>query len=335
MRIKQTVVVSSSGNAPPLIEPDRRFSRIRLSEAVHRTRCRGHPLRGATQCPLRRTNLSCRCYLPEGSHRTVLRFAVHVDQVRSLRSSPVTGLHRYYEPLRLLPRPNGPHGFAACARCWASPPTERDLIPCPHHPSEHSTLADPAAVMSGQCVVQASPVRHGVCFGPALAAFAVCGAARLAVFRAHEAHSMRLTFVADCSFSVRLLSTCPHGHAVAAPSRRNDLIGRMRLSLMVGWFSGSHPLMAQMGLARQSRNCMRCCTRERTCAARTRDQRPRTRDQERPRPATPLPPPPGAGNPPAARRVPRWAPLPSVAASPVLAPPAMSGDVLARPRPQW
>ena len=103
MRIKPTVVVSASGNSPPLIEPDKRISRIRLSEAVHRRGYRGRPLRPATQCPWKRANLSCRCYLPRGSHRTALRFAVHVDQVRSLRSSPVTGLRRYYEPLRLPP----------------------------------------------------------------------------------------------------------------------------------------------------------------------------------------------------------------------------------------
>jgi mRNA-degrading endonuclease toxin of MazEF toxin-antitoxin module len=241
MRIKPTVDVSSSGTSPPLVKPDRRFSRIRLSVVVHRTRCRDRPLRGATQCPLPRASLSCRCYLPCGSHRTVRRCAVHVDQVRSLRSSPVTGLHRYYEPLRLLPRPNGPHGFAACARCWASPPTGGDLIPCPNHPSGHSTPADPAAVMTGHRVVQASPVQHRVCFGPVLTAFAICGAARLCGVCAYGAHSMGLTFVADCSFGLRLLSTRPRGHAVAAPSRLNDLIGRMRLSLMVGWFSESHP----------------------------------------------------------------------------------------------
>ena len=217
MRIKPTVVVSSSGNSPPLVKPDRRFSRIRLSVAVHRTRCRGHPLRGATLLPLRRANLCCRCYLPGGSHRTVLRFAVHVDQVRPLRSSPVTDLHRYYGPLRLLPRQNRPHGFAACARCWASPPTGGDLIPCPDHPSEHSTPADPAAVMTGHRVVQASPVHHRVCFGPVLTAFAICGAARRCGTCVYEAHSMGLTFVADCSFGMRLLSTCPRGHAVAAP----------------------------------------------------------------------------------------------------------------------
>jgi hypothetical protein len=214
---------------------------------VHRTRCRGDPLCGATQCPLKRANLSCRCYLPEGSHRTVLRFAVHVDQVRPLRSSPVTGLRRYFAPLRLLPRPNGPHGFTACVRCWASPPTEGDLIPCPHHPSEHSTPADPAAVLTGpSCVVPASPVYHGVCFDPVLVAFAICGVARLCGCCVHEAHSMGLTVVADCSFGSRQLSTRPRGHAVAAPSRRNDLIGRMRLALMVGWFSGSHPRITRM-----------------------------------------------------------------------------------------
>ena len=244
MGIKPTVVVSASGNSPPLIKPDRRISRIRLSVVVHRTRYRGRPLRGATQCPLRRANLHCRCYLPRGSHRTVLRFAVHVDQVRSLRSSPVTGLRRYYEPLRLLPRPNGPNGFTACIRRWTSPPTGGDLIPYPHHPSEHSTPADPAAVMTGHRVVQASPVYHRVCFGPVLAAFAIRGAARRCGVCVYEAHSMRLTFVADCSFDLWLLSTRPYGHAVATPSRLNDLIGRMRLALMVGWFSGSHPLIS-------------------------------------------------------------------------------------------
>ena len=246
MRIKPTVVVSSSGNSPPLVKPDRRFSRIRLSVVVPRRRYRGHPLCIAAQCPLKRANLSCRCYLPKGSHRTVLRFAVHVDQVRPLRSSPVTGLHHYYEPLRLLPRPNGPHGFAACARCWASPPTGGDLIPCPDHPSEHSTPADPAAVMTGHRVVQASPVHHRVCFGPVLTAFAIRGAARRCGLCVYGAHSMGLTFVADCSFGMRLLSTRPRGHAVAAPSRLNDLIGRMRLALMVGWFSGSHPRNTRM-----------------------------------------------------------------------------------------
>ena len=246
MRIKPTVVVSAAANSPPLIEPDRRISRIRLSEAVHRTRCRAEALRGATQCPLEPASRSGRFYLPKGSHRPALASAVHADQVRPLRSSPVTGLRRYYAPLRLLPRPHGPRGFTACARRWTSPPTGGDLIPCPHHPSEHSTPADPAAVMTGHGVVQASPVFHRVCFGPALAAFAIRGAARRCGVCVFEAHSMRLTVVADCSFDLRLLSTRPRGHAVAAPARRNELIRRMRLALMVGWFSGSHPRITRI-----------------------------------------------------------------------------------------
>ena len=245
MRIKPTVVVSSSGTSPPLVKPDRRFSRIRLSVVVNRNRYRGRPLCIAAQCSLKRLDLYCRCYLPVGSHRAVPRFAVHIDQVRSLRSSPVTGLRRYYEPLRLLPRPNGPHGFTACARRWTSPPAEGDLIPYSYHHSEHSTPADPAAVITEHRVVQASPVHHRVCFGPVLTAFAIRGVARLCGSRAFGAHSMGLTVVADCSFGTRLLSTCPRGHAVAAPSRLNDLIGRMRLSLIVGWFSESHPRSAQ------------------------------------------------------------------------------------------
>ena len=244
MKIKPTEVVSSPESSPPLVEPDGRISRIRLSRIVHRPHYRGRPLRGAAKSSLKRANLYCRCYLPRGSHRTVLRFAVPIDQVRPLRSSPVTGLRRYYEPLRLLPRPDGPHGFTACARRWTPSPIEGDLIPYPDHPSEHSALADPAAALTGQRVVQAFPAVHGDCLGPVPVAFAISGAARLCgCFVFNEAHSMRLTVVADCSVSVRLLSTCPCGHAVATPSRLNDLIGRMRLSLMVGWYSGSHPLM--------------------------------------------------------------------------------------------
>jgi hypothetical protein len=202
---------------------------------------------------LKRQGFVGRFVFPVKEPSPALRLAVHADQVRPLRSSPVTGLRRYYEPLRLLPWPNGPRGFTACARRRASPPTGGDLIPYPYHPSEHSTPADPAAVMTGQCVVQASPVRHRVCFGPARIAFAVCVAARLCGICAYEAHSMGLTFVADCPFGMRLLSTCPRGHAVAAPSRLNDLIGRMRLALMVGWFSGSHTQRTQSIFASASR----------------------------------------------------------------------------------
>jgi hypothetical protein len=101
--------------------------------------------------------------------------------------------------------------------------------------------------LTRQRVIQASPAQRRVCLGPVPVAFAVSGAARLCGFVHIGAHSMRFTFVADCSASVRLLSTCPRGHAVAAPSRLNDLISRMRLALMVGWFSGSHPLICTDG----------------------------------------------------------------------------------------
>ena len=200
MKLEPTEVVSASASSPPLIEPDGRISRIRLSMVVHRRRYRSRPLRATAQCSLKRSNCCCRCYLPEGSHRTVLLSAVHIDQLRPLRSGPVTSLRRYYGPLRLLPRPNEPRGFTACVRRWTSPPTGGDLIPCCQHPSRHSALADPAAALTGQAVIQASPVLHRVCLGPALAAFAVSVAARLCDLAHFGAHPMRFTFVADCLF---------------------------------------------------------------------------------------------------------------------------------------
>ena len=201
MKIKPTVVVSAPRNSPPLIKPDRRISRIRLSEVVHRRRSRGHPLRAATQCALKRANRSWRSYLPRGSHRLILRFAVHVDQVRSLRSSPVTGLRRYYAPLRLLLRPAWPRGFTACALGRVSPPAAGDLIPSPNNPSAHSAPADPAVVVTGQTAVEVAPAHRRVYLGPVLTAFAVSGAARLYGLAINEAHSMGFTFVADCPAS--------------------------------------------------------------------------------------------------------------------------------------
>ena len=56
--------------------------------------------------------------------------------------------------------------------------------------------------------------------------------------------SMGFTFVTDCPASLRLLSTPARADAVAVPSRLNDLIGRMRLSLMTGLV---------FGIARRSR----------------------------------------------------------------------------------
>src|SRR4051812_35696020 len=44
-------------------------------------------------------------------------------------------------------------------------------------------------------------------------------------------------FHRDCSASLGLRATLPHGHAFAAPSRLNHLIGCRSRPLRVGWFS--------------------------------------------------------------------------------------------------
>jgi len=244
MLIKPTAVVSSPPNSSPLIKPDRRNYRIRLSEAVHRRRCRGRPLRAATQCSLKRPGFVWRFIFPVKEPSPVLRLAVHLDQVRPLRSSPVTGLRRYYAPLRLLLRPDRPRRFTACARRRTLPPAGGDLIPYTPNPSGHSTLADPATVMTRHGFVTVSPVDRGVYRYLALAAFAVRGAARLYGICAYEAHILEVDFGCGLPGQPRLLPTCPRGHAVTGPSRPNDLINRMRLSLMDCWFRnrthGSH-----------------------------------------------------------------------------------------------
>ena len=96
MKIKPTAVVSSSVSAPPLIKPDGRISRIRLSVAVHRMRCRGRPLCGATQCPLKRADLFLSLLSPkrEPSHGPAL--------CCSRRPSAVPSLQPRYEPSTLL-----------------------------------------------------------------------------------------------------------------------------------------------------------------------------------------------------------------------------------------
>jgi len=164
------------------------------------------------------------------------RLAVHFDQVRPLRSSPVTGLRRYYAPLRLLLRPDRPRRFTACARRRTLPSAGGDLIPYPYNPSGHSTLADPAAVMTGQWLVEVSPALRRVYLGPDLTAFAIRGAARLCGGGAYGAHNLEVHFGCGLPDQHRLLPTCPRGHAVTGPSRPNDLINRMRLSLMDCWF---------------------------------------------------------------------------------------------------
>ena len=231
MRIKPTVVVSSSGNSPPLIKPCRRFSRTRLSMAVHRTRCRDRPLCGATLLPLKRANLCCRCYLPGGSHRTCLRFAVHVDQVRSLHSSPVTGLRRYYEPLRLLPRPNGPRGSPLVPAVGSSPSPPEDLILSrppfrTFHPADRRS--DWTTYRS------ASPVLHRVCFRPVGSLRRLPGGSALRCLRfqgSFDGVDLR------CGLLVQLGCSPPVLTDTQLPRLSLETTNwRMRLALMVGWF---------------------------------------------------------------------------------------------------
>ena len=179
VRIKPTAVVSFSGNSPPLIKPDGRISRIRLSVAVHRTRFRGRPLRGATQCPLGRSNLCGRCYLPNGSYRTVLRLAVHLDQVRSLRSSLITTFTATTNRSDCSPGRVGLLRRGGVGPGVGREPTRGALATYSPQPCGHPVLADPAARMVGPVVIVASPSVHRVCQCPTLSAFTHPVGARL------------------------------------------------------------------------------------------------------------------------------------------------------------
>jgi len=133
----------------------------------------------------------------EPSHGPVLRSSRRPSAAPSLRRR--YRFHRYYGPLRLLQQPNGPHGLAACARRRALTPAAGDLILYPHDLHAHSAPADPAAMMAGPSVIQASPVCHRVCQYPALIAFAISTQARLRGILIFGAHWMGFTFVADCA----------------------------------------------------------------------------------------------------------------------------------------
>ena len=165
---------------PPLIEPDRRISRIRLSEVVHRVAIEtiGSSLCGRVSVAAHERYPAFLSPRTEPSPRPLLLW-LHVDQVWPLRSRSVTSVHHYYRPLRLLRQPRGPHGFAACARCRALSPAAADLILYPNLSSEHSVPANPAVAMTGQTVVQASPASRRVCLGPVPWAFALPAGARL------------------------------------------------------------------------------------------------------------------------------------------------------------
>lgn len=137
------------------------------------------PLRRTTQCPLKRANLSRRCYLPPGSHRAVLPFAVHLDQVRPLRSSLVTTfLATMGRSDFSLGRVGLPRSSGVVPGVWPAG-TRGDLSICCPQLCRHPMLAYPAARLTGPIVILASPILHRVCQRPAHAAFTGLEAVRL------------------------------------------------------------------------------------------------------------------------------------------------------------
>ena len=89
----------------PLIEPDGRISRIRLSDMDSRDRCR------AQRC-LKLLNLF-RVGRLIASRRRSRALSCVVHELRSLRSTGITRLRRYYEPLRHPTRPESvPRGLS-------------------------------------------------------------------------------------------------------------------------------------------------------------------------------------------------------------------------------
>jgi hypothetical protein len=98
---------TSSRFPSPLIEPDVRISRIRLSDRVHRQTHGGAAfrflLRLAIQLPLKRPDLIW-CF--QAHHQSPhLGFFESAPEVRALPSTGVARLRRYYDPLRVPARP--------------------------------------------------------------------------------------------------------------------------------------------------------------------------------------------------------------------------------------
>ena len=88
----------------PLIEPDVRISRIRLSDWIPRR----HTMRTAhlrpTGKPLSETSDRVEVARPK-ANRSIIAPSLGAPEPRPLCSTGVTRLHRYYGPLRHLPRP--------------------------------------------------------------------------------------------------------------------------------------------------------------------------------------------------------------------------------------
>ena len=190
-------------DCPPLIKPDERFSRIRLSGIVHRLaigferwtaagdNCPPSPvcLRLTIEGSLKLPDFGWRCYPCEQGHRLVLNLAVPVDQVRLLRSNVVTAFcppRRWRDrgcTRRCVPRAHAPVGLS--------------FLTSDNH-RLHSAPADPAVAVTAATVVVASPARAGFArlrpwqpspYIERLGSTVVCFLG---------AHWMGFTFVADC-----------------------------------------------------------------------------------------------------------------------------------------
>ena len=89
----------------PLIEPDVRISRIRLSDWIPRR----HTMRTAhlrlTGKPLSRAADRIEVARPK-ANRSIIALSLGAPELRSLRSTDVTPLRRYYGPLRHPARPS-------------------------------------------------------------------------------------------------------------------------------------------------------------------------------------------------------------------------------------
>lgn len=78
-------------------------------------------------------------------------------------------------------------------------PIGGDLIPYVLNHPAHSVPANPAVVVTGPMVIQASPAPRRVCQRPALIAFIMAEQIRLHGCSNIEAHLMGFTFVTDCA----------------------------------------------------------------------------------------------------------------------------------------
>ena len=128
----------------PLIKPDLRFSRIRLSDWLHRgqsARFRRSivsrpPLRlGVTVQLARKASGITRCFTGLRQITPTLAFFTSTPEVRVLPSTGVTRPRRYYDPVRLphRPAPCSTVEAATPAKCGSPPITWLTVSTCGAH----------------------------------------------------------------------------------------------------------------------------------------------------------------------------------------------------------